>query len=67
MKSFLLVATLLALSGAAMADATLDVTQTVAGTGTDLDGTHTVSVTVGDDGSVSILVDGQPVGAPALP
>lgn len=29
--------------------------------------THTVDVIVGDDGSATILVDGQPVGAPALP
>lgn len=28
---------------------------------------HTVDATVGDDGSAEILVDGQPVGAPAAP
>lgn len=28
---------------------------------------HTVDLTVGDDGTATLLVDGQPVGAPALP
>lgn len=34
----------------------------------DLDGeAHTVDLFVGDDGSVTLLVDGAPVSAPALP
>lgn len=29
--------------------------------------THTVDLFVGDDGSITLLVDGEPVGAPELP
>lgn len=67
MKSVLVLAALLALAGTAAAGATLSYAQSVAGTGTDLDGDHAVLLTVGDDGAVSLVVDGQPVGAPSLP
>ena len=67
MKTTLLIATLLALAGSAAAGATLSYSQSIGGTGTDLDGDHAVFLSVGDDGSVVILVDGQPLTAPALP
>ena len=67
MKSALLLAALVATAGTAVAGFDLSYTQSVSGTGTDADGVHTVSLVIGDDGSVSLLLDGQPVGAPELP
>ena len=67
MKTSLVLATLLALAGTAVADVTLDYAQSVQGTGTPADGDHAVFLSVADDGSVVLLVDGQPVGPPEVP
>lgn len=52
---------LLAFSGVAMAGATIHAENNVQGTGTAADGFHTLDVTVGDDGSASVLLDGASV------
>lgn len=55
-----LVATL-AVSGSALAGVDAHIAATLDGE------THTVDLVIHDDGSYSLLVDGQPVGAPEVP
>ena len=52
---------LLAISGSALAGGVFHADVNVNGEA------HTVDATVGDDGSVAIFVDGQPVTAPTVP
>ncbi|MEA3201802.1 MAG: hypothetical protein QOE90_3230 [Thermoplasmata archaeon] len=63
MKTILLtLAALLAISGSAAADIQAHAVATLP------DGsTHTLDATIGDDGTATVLVDGAPVGAPAVP
>lgn len=60
-KTMFVLMALLATSGSALAGGTLHAEITANGE------THTLDATVGDDGSASVLVDGEPVGAPELP
>lgn len=60
-KTFLVMMALVTISGPALAGGEFHFEVDANGE------THTIDATVGDDGSASVLVDGEPVGAPEAP